>query len=221
MRYTRQTMRTLYHLRYSPFSRRTRLALAYKGLDCELREAGENPAWREEARGIVPFRTLPVLVDDGRAMADSGAIAHWLDRAYPEAPRLWPEGDGGLDALQTATLVDVTLNIVVDLGTRYYPLRENPAWADVKHEMMGRAQHALNALSERVASSGRSTVCPGGWCAADMWIYTLVAWFQGMPARSSTTPRIAQVLTLGLEIPPTLVRWADAHRNRDDVRALG
>src|SRR5580692_1629886 len=59
----RAPMRTLYHFRLSPYSRRARLALAHKGLDCELRDARENPALLEEARALVPFRTVPVLVD--------------------------------------------------------------------------------------------------------------------------------------------------------------
>jgi glutathione S-transferase len=214
-------MRTLYHYTYSPFSRRTRLALAHKGLDCELREARENPALLEEARRLVPFRTMPVLVDDGRAMADSGAIVHWLDRAYPDAPRLWPVGDEALSALQTVALVDVALNTVVDLGTRYFALREDPAWGGVKQEMLGRAQRAIDALAERAASLGGAPVARSGWSAADMWLYTMVAWLEGLPARAPTNERVAQVLSLGWTLPAALSAWARTHQARDDVRALG
>ena len=94
-------MRTLYHFQYSPFSRRTRLALAHKGLDCELREPRETPAFLEEARKLVPFRTIPVLVDGGQAMGDSTAIVHWLDRAYASGPRLWPTGEDAAEAFQS------------------------------------------------------------------------------------------------------------------------
>jgi glutathione S-transferase len=214
-------MRTLYHFVHSPFSRRTRLALAHKGLDCELRDGRSSPAVLEEARRLAPFRTIPVLVDGGRAMGDSVAIAQWLDLAYPDAPRLWPAGEDAVAALQTAALVDVALNHVVDVGTRYYPLRESAAWAGVVDEMLGRARLALDALAERTASLGRPTVVRSGWSAADMWLYTMVAWFEGMRARAQGNQNITQILTLGITVPSALVDWARSHRERQDVRALG
>jgi glutathione S-transferase len=214
-------MRTLYHFHHSPFSRRTRLALAHKGLDCELREGRETPAFLEEARRLVPFRTLPVLVDGQRALGDSRAIAHWLDRAYPQAPRLWPGGEDAADALQVATLVDVVLDGVIDVGTRYYALRNDPAWPGVKTEMIGRAQAAATALAERVSAMGRPTVARDGWSAADMWLLTLVTWFESMPGRVASSQNIRQITELGFELPRALRTWADPHRERGDVKALG
>jgi glutathione S-transferase len=213
-------MRTLYHFPHSPFSRRTRLALAHKGLACELRDAREQPAFRDEARGLVAFRTIPVLVDGGRAMGDSTAIVHWLDNAYPGAPRLWPNGDDAADALQVAALVDVVLNGVVDVGTRYYALRGDAAWDGVKSEILGRAVRAAQALATRTAEVRRSTIASVGWSAADMWLLTMTLWFEGLPARAATNQLVAQVLGLGFELPAALSRWADAHRDRGDVRAL-
>jgi glutathione S-transferase len=214
-------MRTLYHFTTSPFSRRTRLALMHKGLDFELREARENPAYREEAGRLVPFRTIPVLVDDGRAMGDSLAIAHWLDRAYPSAPRLWPDGEDALDALQTAALVDTSLNLIVDVGTRYFALRENPAWAAVQSEMVGRAQRALDALGERAAALRRPTIAQSGWSAADIWLYTFVAWLEGMPPRAKGNQNVTQILSLGVTVPRALSGWVAFHRDRSDVLSLG
>ena len=214
-------MRTLYHYVYSPFSRRTRLALAHKGLDYELRDPRETPAFVEEARKLVPFRTIPVLVDGERAMGDSTAIVNWLDRAYPDAPRLWPVGADSADAFQIAALVDVALNGVIDAGTRYYPLRNDAAWPTVKTEMVGRAQTAANALGQRASSLGRATVSKDGWSAADIWLLTMVLWFESMPARVATAANIRQIVELGFELPRALSTWADAHRGRDDVKALG
>jgi len=214
-------MRILYHYPHSPFSRRTRLALAHKGLDCELRDPRETPAIVGEPRKLVPFRTIPVLVDGDRAMGDSTAIAHWLDAAYPSAPRLWPTGEDSADAFQIAALVDVVLDGVIDPGTRYYALRNDPAWPAVKTEIVGRAQAAADALAARVSSLGRTTVAKDGWSAADMWLLTLTMWFEGMPARVATAPNIRQVTEMGLELPRALSTWADAHRGRADVKALG
>jgi glutathione S-transferase len=213
-------MRTLYHYRMSPFSRRVRLALAHKGLDAELRDPRENPAWSEEAQRLVPLRTIPVLVDGPHAIGDSTAIARWLDHAYPEAPRLWPDGDGAAAALQVAALVDVTLNHVIDLGTRYYALRDHASWPTVRGEMLGRAQLAADGLAQRVADLGGRTVARGGWSAGDMALLTMVLWIEGWPERAAANPNIAQVQSLGFRLPPELSRWADAHRGRADVTAL-
>jgi hypothetical protein len=49
---------------------------------------------------------------------------------------------------------------------------------------------------------------------------TTALWFESMPARAATSPNIAQIMTLGFALPPALAAWADAHRNRDDVRGL-
>jgi len=212
-------MRTLYHYRMSPFSRRVRLALAHKGLSAELRDPRENPAFGEEARRLTALRTMPVLVDDGRVVADSTAIARWLDAAYPEGPALWPREDAEL-TLEAATLVDATLDLLVNLGTRYYALRDSPAWPGVKEELLGRARLAAGALAGRVTSVGRPTLARGGWSAADMAVLTMVLWCEGWAARAPTSPNIAQVTSLGFELPGALARWADAHRGRADVAAL-
>ncbi len=230
-------MRVLYHFRYSPFSRRVRLALANKRLDVELREARDNPDWRAEAARMVPLRTIPVLVDGGHALGDSTAITRWLDVAYPSAPRLWandggsaasPEAGRGSDedalhALEVATLVDVVLCNVVDLGTRYFALSDHASWPSVKDEMLGRARLAADGLAARVtraSSLGRTTISRSGWSAPDMWLYTMVAWFEGLPGRAASGGTPAQVMSLGFSVPGVLTAWADAHRGRDDVAAL-
>jgi glutathione S-transferase len=222
------TSRTLYHFQMSPFSRRTRLALAHKGLAVELKDGRAKPEYIEEARRFTPLKTMPVYVErDGagegegslRALADSTAITHYLDRAYPEAAPVWPR-ENAHHAFAIASLVDVALSTLVDAGTRYFALREHAAWAQVKAEMVGRAQRALDALGEHAARLGTKTVCSSGWSGADMWLFTTSAWLEGIPARAATQQNIAQVLSLGWTLPPALPRWADAHRARPDVRAL-
>jgi glutathione S-transferase len=214
-------VRTLYHFTHSPFARRVRLALAHKGLDVELREGRDNPAWMAEARRLVPLKTLPVLVDGAQVLGDSTAITRWLDLAYPQLPRIWLEGSDALLTLEITTLVDVALTHITDVGTRYYPLRTSPAWEGVKSEMLGRAQRALDALSGRVQALNRPTIASLGWSAADMWLYTACAWIEGMPARVSTSQNIAQIVEVGgWQLPDAVRNWAQMHRNRTDVLAL-
>ncbi len=214
-------MRTLYHFTYSPFSRRTRLALAHKGLECELREAGEG-RWREEAGRQVALKTIPVLVDGDVALADSSSITRWLDATYPDAPRIWPDGEGTLAALEVTTWVDTALDNIVNVGTRYYSLREHPSFLGVKAEMLGRAQRALDALGARAEARLGATLTPGGWSAADMWLYTASVWFVGLPQRVNSSPNAAQIMALGgWTLPEAIPRWAQTHHARADVQALG
>ena len=76
-------MRVLYHLWLSPFSRKVRVVLGEKALDCELR-VERTWARRPEFFALNPAGTVPVLVDeDGAVIADSGAICEYLDEVYP------------------------------------------------------------------------------------------------------------------------------------------
>jgi len=76
---------------FSPYCWRTRLALAHKGL------SAETVPWRfTEKATIAPYGSekVPVLLDGDKAIADSWAIANYLEDAYPDRPSLFG-GDGG------------------------------------------------------------------------------------------------------------------------------
>jgi len=216
-------MRSLYHFASSPFSRRTRLVLAHKGLEVVLKEGRAEPALYEEVKKLWPLRTVPILVeDDGFVLGDSMAIAHYLDGAWPTAPRAWPSDPRALGAaLEIAALVDGALNPIIDLGTRYNALHTHDAWNAVQSELLGRAQGALDALSERASARGSRTLTDAGWCAADMWLYTAVAWIEGMPERAATNANIARIVALPWTLPAPIARWAAPFRDRADVKSLG
>jgi glutathione S-transferase len=72
-------------LRFSPYCWRTRLALAHKGL------AADAVPWRFTDKAAIAFSgqtRVPVLVDGGKTVVDSWAIAEYLDDTYPGAPLL-------------------------------------------------------------------------------------------------------------------------------------
>ena len=215
-------MRLLFHIAHSPFARRTRLALAHKGVSVELRDVRAQSEHFTESRGLSPLKTVPVLVEeDGRVIGDSTAICHYLDRAYPSATPLWPADPGeALRVFELTSLVDVALTGAVDYGVRLHALRTADAWPAVKGEGLERIQRALDAVGQRVAALTGPTVCAGGWSAADMWLVTAERWFSSLPERAERVPAAAQVLALGWRLPPELSRWALQHRDRPDVRAL-
>lgn len=79
---------------FSPYCWRIRMALAHKGLDAE------TIPWRFQQSEAIAFansKTVPVLVDGDHTVADSWAIAEYLERTYPDRPALFPGG-------QTASL---------------------------------------------------------------------------------------------------------------------
>jgi glutathione S-transferase len=76
---------------FSPFCWRTRMALAHKGLGAE-----SIPWCFTEKQAIAPHRSekVPVLIDGETSVADSWAIANYLEDHYPERPSLFG-GEGG------------------------------------------------------------------------------------------------------------------------------
>jgi glutathione S-transferase len=91
-------MRLLYHFPLSPFSRKIRIVLAEKKLEFELEE---EKAWERRSTFLAlnPAGDVPVLIEpDGEALADSQAIAEYLEELEPEPPLL------GLDARERAEI---------------------------------------------------------------------------------------------------------------------
>ena len=80
-------MLRLHHVPLCPFCRKIRVALREKGLAAELVEV---VPWdrKDEFLLLNPASEAPVLVDDDFVVADSQAIAEYLEEAYPETSLL-------------------------------------------------------------------------------------------------------------------------------------
>src|SRR3954469_25881287 len=76
---------------FSPFCWRTRMALAHKGLGAE-----KIPWCFTEKAAIAPHKSekVPVLLDGETSVADSWAIANYLEDSHPDRPSLFG-GAGG------------------------------------------------------------------------------------------------------------------------------
>ena len=77
--------------RFSPFCWRAKMALAHKGL------AVETVPWRFTEKDKLPKPNdgrVPVIVDVGRVVHDSSAIADYLEQQYPDRPPLF-SGESG------------------------------------------------------------------------------------------------------------------------------
>jgi glutathione S-transferase len=115
--------------RFSPYCWRIRLALSHKRLPIE------TIPWRfTEKAEIAPSgsKTVPVLVDGDRWIADSWAIANYLEDTYPDSPslfggaaarRLTRHYSSLADALVTAIFPFIALDIlgrVADRDREYF-----------------------------------------------------------------------------------------------------
>ena len=78
----------LYGFPLSPFVRKVMVVAHEKGIDADIVPA--NPAHpTEEFLAVSPYGKIPAMDDDGFCLADSSAIAHYLDAKHPE-PALLP-----------------------------------------------------------------------------------------------------------------------------------
>lgn len=87
MRYSPAAMRTLYHHPILALSRRVRVALAEKALECDL--VVELP-WqrRPEFLAMNPAGEVPVLLEPDGSVIIGTAIGDFLEEVYPESPLL-------------------------------------------------------------------------------------------------------------------------------------
>lgn len=73
--------------RFSPFCWRARMALAHKGLEVE------TVPWRFTEKDMLPTPNdgrVPVIVDAGKVVHNSSAIADYLEECYADRPSLFP-----------------------------------------------------------------------------------------------------------------------------------
>src|SRR6516165_6919227 len=82
---------TFYYASGSPYAWRVWLALEHKGIPYEWKllsfDAGDLKT--PEFRALNPRQKVPVIVDDGFALAESAAIVEYLEDKQPSAPRLF------------------------------------------------------------------------------------------------------------------------------------
>jgi glutathione S-transferase len=99
--------------RFSPFCWRARMALAHKELPVE------TVPWRFTEKNKLPQPNagrVPVIVDGGRVVHDSTAIAEYLDERYPDRPSLFGgEAGRGLTRFVQNWTDTVVLNNLIRL----------------------------------------------------------------------------------------------------------
>ena len=142
----------------SPYSRKVRVVLAEKKIDCEMEivdvAPADNPVNPHNPLGKIPT----LLLDDGTALYDSRVIVEFLDSVSPIS-RLIPEATRDRVAVRRwEALADGVLD--AGLLVRYESLRDKKeqsrAWSD---KQLARMKRGMEQISKEI----------GAYCHADRY----------------------------------------------------
>jgi glutathione S-transferase len=148
-------------IRFSPYCWRTRFALAHKGLPVETIPWGFTDTDRIAFSGQ---GRVPVLVDGETVVSDSWEIALYLDRAYPDRPRLLPQG-GAAHALFLNAWADQILQggiarlIVADIWQALRP-EDQPYFRQSREKLFRKPLEAVVEGREERVVEFRRTLAP-------------------------------------------------------------
>jgi glutathione S-transferase len=150
------------NLRFSPYCWRAKFALAHKGL------AVETIPWRFTEKEAIAFSgqdRVPVLVDGGKTVADSWAIACYLDDAYPDRPSLFggPAARAGTRFLNS--WADTVLNpgivrfVVADIFKVIHPT-DRDYFRTSREKRFGMSIEAYGADRDKHVAAFRQNLAP-------------------------------------------------------------
>lgn len=197
--------RTLYELENveSPFAWRSKYALAHKGLDYTSRRTAFT-----DIPDICDGRhkSVPVLVDeDGTETCDSLAIAHYLDKTYPDQAPLFANGS-------TARTEEIEGLLGAHGFKAFFPLYIHDIWAGLpekdavyfrksREERFGATLEELSANREERLAASREGLAPlrdalgdSQWFSGDAPAYpdyVTLAFFAWLKGCAKTPPLAA------------------------------
>jgi len=196
-------------IRFSPFCWRTRFALAHKGLDVE------TVPWHfteTEKLAFTGQTRVPVIVDQGTVVADSWAIADYLERVYPDRPSLF----GGERARAHAAFINGWADLVVNPGISRLIV------TDILAAQRPEDQHHFRHSREKAFGASLEDVVAGREERVETWRLSLapVRWvLRRHPWLGGESPDYADYILLGsLQWPRCISRFALLEAD-DPVRA--
>ena len=159
----------------SPYTRKVRIVLAEKKIDCDFEFADVNPP-ENPVNALNPLGKVPTLVlDEGTALYDSRVIVEFLDSVSPIS-RLIPDDNRERVAVRRwEALADGSLD--AGLLIRYESLRpkkeQSKAWAD---KQKGKLRRGLAAIA---AELGDRPWCHGDrYTLADIAVGCCLGWVE-------------------------------------------
>ncbi len=191
----------LFQLPISPLSARIRIIAAEKHIELDLSGPKSGGPMSPGLASVHPLSHAPVLIDGTLALADTTAIAEYLDERYP-FPAMMPKN--APDRARTRTLVrfhDATLApVIADAYTHMVDGRVTASDADAVHAQ-------LISLERRVTPSpwffgDKFGIADATFCLS-VWYAVQVTHAAGMPMDEARLPK--------------LLAWFDAARQRPSV----
>jgi glutathione S-transferase len=185
----------LYSSPISPFAARVRIAIRYKGVDCELVAPPPTGLKGPEYLALNPMGKLPLLVlDDGSTLPESETILEYLEDAFPDRP-LRPADPLGRARMRT--FVRVTENYVTTPMVRLFPqLDPTVRRAEVVTQEVERLQTGLGNLEHYVSGDryliGRQLSLADCCVLPTLHLCRIVATQLGITDVLGRTPRLAR-----------------------------
>ena len=144
----------------SPYTRKVRVVLAEKKIDCELEVVDVQPV-ENPVNALNPLGKVPTLVlGDGTALYDSRVIAEFLDARSPIGRLIPDETRDRVAVRRWEALADGVLDagLLVRYEAQRKELERSQAWSD---KQVARMQRALAAMAKDL--EGRT------WCHNDRY----------------------------------------------------
>ena len=157
----------------SPYTRKVRVVLAEKKIECELELVDVNPA-ENPVNAHNPLGKIPTLVlDDGTALYDSRVIVEFLDSVTPISRLIPDETRDRIAVRRWEALADGVLD--AGLLVRYESLRDkkeqSKAWSD---KQLARMRRGMAQLAEEL---GERPWCHGErYSLADIALGCCLGW---------------------------------------------
>ena len=159
----------------SPYTRKVRIVLAEKKIDCDFEVADVNPP-ENPVNALNPLGKVPtLLLDDGTALFDSRVIVEFLDSVSPIS-RLIPDDNRERVAVRRwEALADGSLD--AGLLIRYESLRpkkeQSTAWSD---KQVGKLKRGLAMIASEL---GDKPWCHGErYTLADIAVGCCLGWVE-------------------------------------------
>jgi len=175
--------------RPSPFCWRSKFALAHKGLAFEARAVGFTAIPRLYGGG---HKTVPILEDDGRVIADSWAIADYLDQAYPDHPLFASPAERALCRFTEAWVFSSVAPLLFPMVVRDihdHALEQDRAYfRESREQRLGRTLEQASAGREQQIDALRASLGP----------LRLMLTVQGQSFISGDRPGYADYIVVGI-----------------------
>ena len=197
-------MLTVYAVPVSLYCAKLRILLRHKGLN--WREVPPPGGYGSDAyRQVVPSGNLPALLDGSLLIADSEAIAEYLNETHPEPPMLPADPGGRAKARDRSRFHDTRLEPVVRALFPY--LNGQPADGAVIDRKASEISARLGQLARILADS-------------DLDRRTLTLGDCGFPVTFEWIARLDPALDLGIAWPEAVLAYRDALERHDAAAAV-